>query len=137
MKNMDNTAKPFVARVYKSSSAVVRYMFSSVSFTYNDPVIPGENGKLIQTSDEIPARSYVASKEYAKREDGDGVHEVMRACQSTTTLRLLVLAAQSWSSQSTRLGRVKVCDLASDAIDVASVSWTRVEISKRKPWAWT
>jgi hypothetical protein len=61
-------------------------------------VIPGEYGELIQTSDEIPARSDVASKEYAKREDGDRVHEVMRACPSTTTtttLRILVLAAQT------------------------------------------
>ena len=71
---MDNTANPLAARVYTSSLAVVDMWFDIFSFTYNDTVIPGEYSKLIQTSDEVPARSDVASKEYAKCEDGDRVH---------------------------------------------------------------
>ena len=50
--------------------------------SYNDTVIPSEYRELIQSGDKVPTRSDVASKEDAKREDGDGVHEVLRAYPS-------------------------------------------------------
>lgn len=47
---------------------------------YNHTVVPGEDDELIQASDEVPARGDVSSKEDAKREDGDRVHEAARSC---------------------------------------------------------
>jgi hypothetical protein len=80
---MDKTAKPFAARVYFSYQPIAQASFDE--YTYNDSVIPGEDGELIQPSDEVPARSDVASKEDTKGEDRDGVHEVSSACPSTDT----------------------------------------------------
>ena len=37
--------------------------------TYNNSVIPGKDGKLIEASDKIPSSSDVASYEDAERED--------------------------------------------------------------------
>lgn len=46
----------------------------AASPTYGNLVFPGENSKLIQASDEVPARSNVASYKDAEGEDGEGVH---------------------------------------------------------------
>jgi hypothetical protein len=43
--------------------------------TYNDSVVPGEDCKLIKSSNQIPPRSDVAGYEDRKSEDGEGVHE--------------------------------------------------------------
>jgi hypothetical protein len=41
---------------------------------YKDVVIPSKDGKLIETSDEIPTGGDVSSNEDANREDGERVH---------------------------------------------------------------
>lgn len=43
--------------------------------TYNNSVVPGKYGELIEPSNQIPARSDIAGNEDRKREDGEGVHE--------------------------------------------------------------
>lgn len=45
---------------------------------YENTVVPGKDGKLIQASDEIPAGSDVSGDEDANCEDGERVH-VQRA----------------------------------------------------------
>ena len=62
-------------------------------YTYNNTVIPSEDGEFIQSSNEIPARSDIASKEDTKGEDRDGVHEVSSACPSTDTSYVSLLLA--------------------------------------------
>jgi hypothetical protein len=47
--------------------------------TDNNTVIPGEDGKFIQASDEIPASGGIPSYKDAKREDGEWVHELPRS----------------------------------------------------------
>lgn len=47
--------------------------------THHNSVIPRENSKLIQTSDEVPASGDVTSKEDPKSEDGDRVHEAVQS----------------------------------------------------------
>lgn len=42
--------------------------------TYNNAVIPGEDGKLVQASYEVPASSDVTGEEDTKSEDGYRVH---------------------------------------------------------------
>lgn len=64
-------------------------------YTYNDAVVPSENRKLIQPSDEVPTRSDVASKKDAKSEDRDGVHECSRAYPSTDTSYVSLVLALS------------------------------------------
>jgi len=44
---------------------------------YNDSVLPGEDSKLVQAGDKIPARSDVAGEKDAKSEDRDWVHRTM------------------------------------------------------------
>lgn len=43
--------------------------------TYDDSVVPGEDGKIIQSSNQIPPRSDVACYEDPKSEDRERVHE--------------------------------------------------------------
>jgi hypothetical protein len=43
--------------------------------THDDSVIPGKYGELIQSSNQIPPGSNVASYEDPKGEDREGVHE--------------------------------------------------------------
>lgn len=50
------------------------YRFSGGN-THDNSVIPGENGELIQSSDQIPPGSNVAGYEDPKGEDRKGVHE--------------------------------------------------------------
>lgn len=45
------------------------------SSPYNNTVVPGKDGKLIKSSDQIPPGSNVAGYEYAKGQDGKWVHE--------------------------------------------------------------
>ncbi len=45
--------------------------------TYGDLIFPGKNSKLIQASDEVPARSSVASYKDAEGEDGEWVHRAL------------------------------------------------------------
>lgn len=64
---------PFAARVCDNwlADAVSREERS----TYNNTVVPGEDGKLIKSSNQIPPGSNVAGYEYAKGQDGERVHE--------------------------------------------------------------
>lgn len=45
--------------------------------TYGNLIFPGKNGKLIQASDEVPARSSVASYKDAEGEDREWVHRAL------------------------------------------------------------
>lgn len=45
--------------------------------THNNTVLPGEEEKLIETGDKVPASSDVASYEDAEGEDGEGVHRAL------------------------------------------------------------
>ena len=61
------------------------------SSPYNNTVVPGKNGKLIKSSDQIPPGCNVAGYEYAKGQDGKWVHEAallltMRVWLSLTAL---------------------------------------------------
>lgn len=58
--------------------------------THDNTVFPGENGKLIEASNEIPTGSDVASDEDAEREDRKGVHR--SAIPRGSTCRPLVKA---------------------------------------------
>lgn len=42
--------------------------------TYNDAVIPGKDGELVELGYEVPAGGRVARDEDSKRDDGEGVH---------------------------------------------------------------
>ena len=46
-----------------------------MSSAYNNTVVPGKDGKLIKSSDQIPPGSNVAGDEYAKGQDRERVHE--------------------------------------------------------------
>lgn len=46
-----------------------------IDSTHDNTVVPGEDGKLIKSSDQIPPGSNVAGDEYAKGQDGKRVHE--------------------------------------------------------------
>lgn len=53
---------------------------------HNNSVFPGKYGQLIEASDKVPPRSNVASNEYAKGENGEGVHRRNRgAFRNCTT----------------------------------------------------
>ena len=43
--------------------------------TYNNSVVPGKNGKLMKSSDQIPPSCDVAGYEDAKSQDGERGHE--------------------------------------------------------------
>jgi hypothetical protein len=43
--------------------------------TYNYPVVPSEDSKLVQSSDEIPPCSDIAGDKYSKGENRERVHE--------------------------------------------------------------
>jgi hypothetical protein len=68
-KNMVRMANPLAARVCTKSSQQVKCRRERARAAYDNAVVPGENGKLIQSGDEIPACGDVARKEYAKGED--------------------------------------------------------------------
>lgn len=44
--------------------------------TYNDPVVPGKYGKLVEACDQIPSGGDVASYEDTEGEDGERVHRI-------------------------------------------------------------
>lgn len=48
--------------------------------TYNDAVVPGENGELSELCDKVPTSGDVTSYEDAEREDRERVHVLARAC---------------------------------------------------------
>jgi hypothetical protein len=66
---MVSMANPLAARVYTTASQQTDRKKAEASAAYDNAVVPRENGKFIQSGDEIPARSNVARKEYAKGED--------------------------------------------------------------------
>jgi hypothetical protein len=84
-KSSVRTAKPFAARDWIAGTGV--RSFSTVGdksgrglvATYDDSVVPGENRKLIETSNKIPSSGDVASYEDSKGEDGEGVHRISTA----------------------------------------------------------
>ncbi len=51
--------------------------------TYDNPVVPGEDSKLIKSSNQIPPRSNVAGYEDRKCEYGEGVHESSSSAQAS------------------------------------------------------
>ncbi|KAH9819849.1 hypothetical protein Tdes44962_MAKER00838 [Teratosphaeria destructans] len=83
-KNTERKPKPLAARVYHYISM---NMTSARCITDYDAVVPGEYGKFIQSSNEIPTGSNVASKEDAASEDGDWVHRVAQSCSTSLMLR--------------------------------------------------
>lgn len=60
-KKMDRIANPFAARVYRACGQPGSRRTDSCVAPYDNSVIPGEYGKLIQACNEIPARGDVAS----------------------------------------------------------------------------
>jgi len=44
--------------------------------TYDDSVVPGEDGKLVEAGDQVPAGGDVASYEDSQGQDGEGVHRI-------------------------------------------------------------
>lgn len=69
--------------------------------SYYDSVIPGEDRKLIQLCDEVPASSDVSSDEDANDGKGEGVHKgapavyVSAACHSAGVLASLAVRMDS------------------------------------------
>lgn len=49
--------------------------YGGLCATYHDSVVPSKNGKLVESSYQIPPRSDVAGYEDRKGEDGEWVHE--------------------------------------------------------------
>lgn len=47
-----------------------------LSATYDNSVVPGKDGELIEASDKVPSSGCVASYEDTKRECGKGVHRI-------------------------------------------------------------
>lgn len=69
-KKMLKIANPLAARVYNAQEVSdARFCNVQCCGTYNDPVIPSKDSKLIQPGNKIPARSDVSSEEDAKCED--------------------------------------------------------------------
>lgn len=52
---------------------------TSVPETYHDTVIPSKDGKLIESSDEVPASSDISGDKDPKSESREGVH-ISRVC---------------------------------------------------------
>lgn len=71
MKIREMTAKPSVARAYILISVVILLMEAN---TYNDAVIPGKDGQLVEPGHKIPPRSDVPSNEDANGQGGEWVH---------------------------------------------------------------
>jgi len=73
-KKRDKIANPFAVRVY-SNRFLADIGKTELRNTYDDSVVPGEDCKLIKSSNQIPPRSDVAGYEDRKSEDRKGVHE--------------------------------------------------------------
>lgn len=75
-KKIERIANPFAVRAY-----ILYYQYVSSKIwqgsakAYDDSVVPGEDSKLIKSSDQIPPRSDVAGYEDRKSENREGVHE--------------------------------------------------------------
>ena len=83
-KKTERTAKPFAARVcttgkHQHARIGCEEQFGSVD-TYNDSVIPSEDGQFIKSGYEVPPSSDVTSEEDAKGEHRDRVHEATGSC---------------------------------------------------------
>jgi hypothetical protein len=74
-KNIERIANPLAVRVYRICISGCSENLRGASRAYDDSVIPGEDGKLIKSSNKIPPRSDVAGYEDRKCEDREGVHE--------------------------------------------------------------
>lgn len=72
-KKIERMANPLAVRVYQR---VLESIESSTwRKSYHDSVVPGEDGKLIKSSNQIPPRSDIASYKDRKSENRKGVHE--------------------------------------------------------------
>jgi len=58
------------------SAKYVVFAIEGSRHTYDDAVVPGEDGKLVETCDEVPAGCDVASYEDSQGQDGEGVHRI-------------------------------------------------------------
>lgn len=77
-------AKPFAARAWVKGSVSLRSRWSrnwpdglARWVTHNNSVFPSKDGKFIEASDKVPARSGVASYKDSERKDGEGVHRAL------------------------------------------------------------
>lgn len=92
-KRTDSAAKAFVARVCRELAISFTYglrLGRGALATHNDTVFPSKDGKFIETSDQIPTGSNVASDEDAERQNRKGVHR--SAIPRGSTCRPLVKA---------------------------------------------
>ena len=71
--------------------------------TDDNAVFPGEDGELIETSDEVPAGGDVASYEDAEGEDREGVHKSFSSlrgrfsCPSDRFSKVRERRGENWS----------------------------------------
>lgn len=72
---------------------------------YNNTVVPGKDGKLIKSSDQIPPGSNVAGYEYAKGQDGKWVHEAALLLTMSVWAVAIGALASEIRAQSTRSGQ--------------------------------
>ena len=82
------------------------------SSPYNNTVVPGKDGKLIKSSDQIPPGSNVAGYEYAKGQDGKWVHEAALLLTMRVWLSLSVLWQARYGrkfAKWTAAGSLKFC----------------------------
>jgi hypothetical protein len=84
-KKTERMANPFAVRVYPSSSAGIRGSHRGKS--YHNSVVPGEDGELIQPSNQIPPRSDIASYEDRKSENRERVHESLATAVTSPSCR--------------------------------------------------
>lgn len=82
-KNRESTAKPRAARVcgvrpYKAIRNTFPKHDVRGEFSYDDSVVPGEDGQLIEPSNQVPASCDVAGHKYPEGQDGEGVHRIRR-----------------------------------------------------------
>lgn len=76
-KNMDRIANPLAVRAYVNCQGRSIYTQNAPLGTHNDTVVPGEDRKFIQSSDQIPPGCDVASYKDPKCEDRERVHRAV------------------------------------------------------------